>query len=156
MLKNGGAPPRMTWVGRSPTRVQEDYARRFGITVTGYVDDVRPYVQDAACYVAPIRTGGGTRLKILDAWAMGKAVVSTSIGCEGLAAVDGENILIRDSATGFAQAVRDVLHDAQLRSDLGRAARNTALQCYDWEVIGASLTRAYVATVADFQQASST
>src|SRR5213082_4323309 len=80
---------------------------------------------DAACYVVPLRVGGGTRLKILDAWAMGKAVVSTSVGCEGLAAEDGRNILIRDDPDGFAQAVCAVLRDAALRQRLGAGGRRT-------------------------------
>src|SRR5439155_1395282 len=91
------------------------YRARYGVELTGYVEDVRPYVRAAACYIVPLRVGGGTRLKILDAWAMGKAVVSTSIGCEGLVAEDGRNILIRDDPDGFAQAVRAVLQDERLR-----------------------------------------
>ena len=99
--------------------------------LTGYVPDVRPYVQGAKCYIVPLRVGGGTRLKILDAWAMGKAVVSTSIGCEGLDARDGVNILIRDTAEGFAEAVLQVLQDARLRESLGFAARDTAEGAFD-------------------------
>src|SRR5690606_12508914 len=66
----------VTWVGRCPENIAVQYAGRYGIRVTGYVEDIRPYVAGAACYIVPIRVGGGTRLKILDAWAMGKAVVS--------------------------------------------------------------------------------
>src|SRR5262245_27477951 len=86
----------VTWVGRAPEQVREEYKLRHNVLLTGYVEDVRPYVGSADCFVVPLRVGGGTRLKILDAWAMGKAVVSTSVGCEGLEARDGENILIRD------------------------------------------------------------
>jgi glycosyltransferase involved in cell wall biosynthesis len=87
--------------------------------------------------------GGGTRLKILDAWAMGKAVVSTSVGCEGLAAHDGRNILVRDDPDGFAQAVCDVLHDEPLRRRLGEAARHTVEQYYSWERIGEPMLELY-------------
>src|SRR5262249_52344196 len=95
-----GIPVR--WVGRCSENDQRDYANRFGVQLTGYVDDVRPWVRDAACYIVPMRVGGGTRVKILDAWAMGKAVVSTSIGGEGLAVADGTNILVRDRPEEFA------------------------------------------------------
>ncbi len=97
----------------------------------------------ARCCVVPIRIGGGTRLKILDAWAMGKAVVSTSIGCEGLDAVDGENILVRDTPDAFAGAVVEVLRDATLRSRLERNARRTAIETYSWGVVGLRLRAAY-------------
>ena len=126
-----------------------------GITATGYVDDVRPYVQAAACYIVPLRSGGGTRLKILDAWAMGKAVVSTSVGCEGLAAKDGQNILIRDNAVEFAEAVRAVVRDERLRAKLGGAARETVQRHYDWAVIGESLIREYALLLAGSPQVSS-
>jgi glycosyltransferase involved in cell wall biosynthesis len=132
----------VTWVGRAKPEVIARYATR-GIQLTGHVDDIRPYVAKAACYVVPLRIGGGTRLKILDAWAMGKAVVSTSVGCEGLEAVDGQNILIRDDPAAFAAAVTTVLRDAGLRTALERNARVTAEQRYSWDVIGETMRRLY-------------
>jgi glycosyltransferase involved in cell wall biosynthesis len=133
------------WVGRAPDEVRRSFRERHGIELTGYVDDIRPLVHEAACYVVPLRVGGGTRLKILDAWAMGKAVVSTSIGCEGLDARDGENILVRDDPAEFAAAVRRVLEDEALRARLGEGARRTAEEVYEWEVIGASMAADYMA-----------
>ncbi len=133
------------WVGRAPDEVRREYRERHGMELTGYVEDIRPTVQAAACYVVPLRVGGGTRLKILDAWAMGKAVVSTSVGCEGLDARDGENILVRDDPAEFAAAVRRVLEDETLRARLGEGARRTAEEVYEWEVIGRSMTREYLA-----------
>ncbi len=127
------------WVGRAPDEVRREYRERHGMELTGYVEDIRPSVHQAACYVVPLRVGGGTRLKILDAWAMGKAVVSTSVGCEGLDARDGENILVRDDPAEFAAAVRRVLEDDALRARLGEAARRTAEEVYEWEVIGRSM-----------------
>jgi glycosyltransferase involved in cell wall biosynthesis len=91
----------------------------------------------------PIRVGGGTRLKILDAWAMGKAVVSTSLGCEGLDAVDGENILIRDTPDAIAEGVAQVLGEAQLRIRLEANARRTALDTYSWKIVGGRMRAAY-------------
>lgn len=130
------------WVGRATHEERSQY-QQFGIELTGYVPDIRPHVQDAACFIVPLRVGGGTRLKILDAWAMGKAVVSTSIGCEGLEAKDGSNILIRDSEETFAEAVIQLLNDAELRHRLGANARATAEQIYSWEVIGNVLLSGY-------------
>jgi glycosyltransferase involved in cell wall biosynthesis len=133
---------KVTWVGRAKPDVIASYAKR-GIQLTGHVDDIRPYVAAAACYVVPLRIGGGTRLKILDAWAMGKAVVSTSVGCEGLDAVDGQNILIRDDPAAFAAAVTTVLRDSGLRAALERNARITAEQRYSWTVIGETMRKLY-------------
>lgn len=133
----------VTWVGRASNAIQHEYAERHGVRLTGYIDDIRPLVQRAACYVAPLRAGGGTRLKILDAWAMGKAVVSTSVGCEGLDARDGENILVRDAPEEFANAVEAVLADEDLRQRLGASARYTAETLYDWEVIGRPMLNHY-------------
>jgi glycosyltransferase involved in cell wall biosynthesis len=91
----------------------------------------------------PIRIGGGTRVKILDAWALGKAVVSTSLGCEGLDAVDGENILIRDTPDAIAGGILEVLHDPRLRARLERNARRTATETYSWSVVGRLIRSAY-------------
>ena len=142
-LRAGGLDVPVRWVGRASAEDQRAYAAR-GIELTGYVADIRPYVAQAGCFVVPLRVGGGTRLKVLDAWAMGKAVVSTSVGCEGLHAVDGGNILIRDTAEGFAAAVRAVLEDAELRRRLGSAARETAEKEYAWDVIGVPMVESYL------------
>ena len=138
----GTAPIR--WIGRASAAEQQHYLGRYGIELTGYVEDVRPPMQQAACHIVPIRMGGGTRLKILNAWAMGKAVVSTSVGCEGLAAVDGENILIRDEPRAFAAAIASVLESASLRDTLGQRGRETVERLYDWDVVGSGLVDAYL------------
>jgi glycosyltransferase involved in cell wall biosynthesis len=130
-------------IGKSRPGDKAAFEGHSGVACHGYVADIRPYFAEAACSVVPLRVGGGTRLKILDAWSMGKALVSTSIGCEGLETVDGENILIRDDPTEFAEAVVDVLSDGQLRERLGRAGRKTAEEIYAWPVIGEKLTALY-------------
>lgn len=137
------------WVGRADKEERAEYRTRHGVELTGYVEDIRPLVQEAACFVVPLRVGGGTRLKILDAWAMGKAIVSTSIGCEGLDAVDGENILIRDNPDEFAAAVADVLRDPTLRARLGSAGRATVERTYSWEVIGSGMLAEYAALLPE-------
>ena len=135
------------WIGRASSGEQEDYRARHGVELTGYTEDVRPWMRAAACHIVPLRTGGGTRLKILNSWAMGKAVVSTSIGCEGLAASDGANILIRDDPKEFADAVLAVLGDAGLRRRLGDGGRATAQRLYAWEAVGQQMIDTYL-TVA--------
>lgn len=142
LAKPDGATPSVTWVGRALAGADAQYAG-YGITLTGYVNDVRPYIARAACYVVPLRVGGGTRLKVLDAWAMGKAIVSTSVGCEGLRARDGWNLLIRDDPRSFADAVNEVLADAKLRDRLGRNARETVEEHYSWEGIGRKMLPRY-------------
>jgi glycosyltransferase involved in cell wall biosynthesis len=143
-LRAIGCQDEVVWVGRALPGAVEAY-RTAGITLTGYVDDIRPYVTRAACYIVPLRVGGGTRLKILDAWAMGKAVVSTSIGCEGLDARDGWNIMIRDEPRAFAAAVHEVLSDSALQTQLGSNARQTAERVYSWDVIGETMRAEYEA-----------
>jgi len=143
-VRAAGEPTPVRWLGGGGSdEVRRHYRDRYAVELTGYVPDVRPYVREAACYVVPLRVGGGTRLKILDAWAMGKAVVSTSVGCEGLAAEDGRNILIRDDPEGFAHAVRAVLQDRGLRRRLGIEGRRTVERHYSWEGIGEAMLPLY-------------
>jgi glycosyltransferase involved in cell wall biosynthesis len=137
----------VVWVGRTPPGIQATFLKRYGICLTGSVPDVRPYLAEAACCIVPLRTGGGTRLKILDAWAMGKPVVSTSVGCEGLEARDGVNIIIRDGAADFAAAICDLVSDSTLRHRIGQAARSTAESLYDWDVIGRAMLREYLSVL---------
>ena len=130
-------------IGRNTPADRARFGAEPGVTPLGYVPDIRPPLAEARCCVVPIRVGGGTRIKILDAWAMGKAVVSTSIGCEGLDVTDGENILVRDSAEALADGVLQVLHDHQLRSRLERSGRRTATETYSWSMVGQRLRSAY-------------
>ncbi len=130
-------------IGRNAPVDRKRYDAEPGVTALDYLPDLRPALSEARCCVVPMRIGGGTRVKILDAWALGKAVVSTSIGCEGLDAVDGENILVRDTPAAFADAVLRVLHDAELRARLERNARRTAVERYSWNVVGERLRAAY-------------
>jgi glycosyltransferase involved in cell wall biosynthesis len=96
------------------------------------VEDVRPYVGRSAAYVVPIRIGGGTRLKIYEAMAMEKPVISTAIGAEGLPVRDGEHLLIADGAEAFAEAVTRVLSDVDLASSLGRNAGAVVRERFAW------------------------
>jgi glycosyltransferase involved in cell wall biosynthesis len=137
-------------IGQDPTpEILEIANSDPAVVVTGFVDDIRPYVARSAVYVVPIRVGGGTRLKVLDALAQGKAIVSTSVGCEGIEVTDGKNIRIEDSAAEFAQATIELLRDNAARDILGSAARQLAVERYSWRGIGAVLNRVYEDVVAD-------
>ena len=105
--------------------------------------DMRPLLARAAVYVCPILEGGGTRLKILDAMAMGKAVVSTTIGCEGLRVKPQRDILRRDQPGEFASAVLRLFREEDLRSVLGRSSREVAEREYSWVRAGGQLKIAY-------------
>ena len=133
---------RVRWIGRAPTEVIDRF-RGLGVDMLGYVDDMRPEVHRARCVIVPLRIGGGTRLKILDAWALGKAVVSTSVGCEGLATESGRNILIADTPHEFAAEVVRVLSERSLRARLEAEARRTAIAHYDWETLGETMRTRY-------------
>ncbi len=103
---------------------------------SGYVDDIRPVISRHAVCIAPLREGGGTRLKILEAMALGVPVVSTSKGAEGLDVIDGEHLLIADEPQAFAAAVVRLLGDRELRRKLAQNARSCVEECYDWKNIG--------------------
>jgi sugar transferase (PEP-CTERM/EpsH1 system associated) len=120
-------------VGRRPSaRLLRLAAMTSGVEVTGAVEDIRPYVQRGSVYVVPLRVGSGTRLKIFEAMAMGKAVISTSVGAEGLPVHSEQDILIADTPEAFANAVVKLLADRNLRSELGRAARDLVAQKHSW------------------------
>lgn len=142
-LRRSGLRFPIRWVGSASAEEKERYALSSGVELTGYVDDVRPYMRDSFAHIVPLRAGGGTRLKILNSWAMGKAVVTTTVGCEGLDAVDGYNALIRDNPADFAQAILELMRDPTLRLSLGANARDTAERTYSWKVIGERMSRLY-------------
>jgi sugar transferase (PEP-CTERM/EpsH1 system associated) len=130
-------------VGKEPPPEIRRYEADPGVMVTGYVDDTRDYFKKATVVVAPLRVGGGTRLKILEAMAMRKPVVATSVGAEGLDVAHGENILIADQPSQFAHAVSTLLRDEALRSKLAAAGRRLIEQRYDWKRITEQLETTY-------------
>ena len=131
-------------VGKSPSAAVKKMAQKDPrIVVTGRVDDVRTYIQQAKVFVVPIRIGGGTRLKILEAMSMQKAVVSTTVGAEGIAHTKDVNIVLGDTPRAFAQQVLVLLKNQQKREVLGTAARKLALEKYDWRIIGKKLNQVY-------------
>ena len=134
---------RFVVVGQKPHRRLDTLRGRDDVTLTGAVADTRPYIAQAAVYVVPLRMGGGTRFKILEAAAMSKAMVSTSLGCEGFAVENGRQLVIADSPREFADAVNALLRDPARRERLGVNARALAI-AYDWKNIIPRMERVYV------------
>ena len=127
-------------IGRNPSRrIREFASRDHRIHVSGRVDDVRPHVRNAKVCIVPLLSGSGTRLKILEAFALGTPVVSTTIGAEGLAATHGKHILVSDSVAGFAQYVLDLVRDEMKAAAIANEARKLVEHLYDWAVIGQRL-----------------
>jgi sugar transferase (PEP-CTERM/EpsH1 system associated) len=129
-------------VGKNPPTAVRALAGD-GIVVTGTVLDVRPWMRRAAVFVVPLRIGSGTRLKILEAFATGRAVVSTSIGCAGLDVTPGEELLVADTPQTFADAVVRCLRDPALRARLAARARALVERRYRWDAIGDNLNDLY-------------
>ena len=129
-------------VGRSPSRKLQALAEtEKSIRLTGWVNDIRPFVTRGAVCIVPLRIGGGTRLKIFEAMAMGKAVVSTSVGAEGLAVRSGENIVLADTPKDFAESVISLLRDDNRRQKLGAAARTLVQENYSWTKVADDFAR---------------
>ena len=142
LIKKSVPQATVTIVGNKPPR---ELVRRSGdgVTVTGLVGDVRPYVWNSSVYVVPLRMGGGTRLKVLEAMAMKKPIVTTTIGCEGIDVRHGESVLVADSPRQFADAVVSLFQDRSLRDRLTRNGYELVRQRYDWSVIGDQVDSIY-------------
>jgi polysaccharide biosynthesis protein PslH len=136
--------PDLLWrlAGKNPEAVAGFLRRDPRIRILGPVEDAVVELARARVAIVPLRAGSGTRFKILEAWAAGRAVVSTTIGAEGLDAVDGEHLLLADSPERFAEAVSALLDSADLRRRLGRAGRRLYEERFTWEAAWANLTGA--------------
>ena len=134
----------LTVVGRKPSaRLRALAEKNGGMEITGRVDDVRPYVDRSALYIVPLRVGGGTRIKIFEAMAMGKAVVSTSIGAEGLPVTHDANIVLADKSEEFARSVVSLLSDVTLRKRIGKTARALVEQNYSWATVASQFSTVF-------------
>jgi glycosyltransferase involved in cell wall biosynthesis len=131
-------------VGQKPHERLAALAGNRAITVTGRVADVRPFIAGAGVYVVPLRIGGGTRLKVLEAMAMGQALVSTRLGCDGFSFVDGREVRFADEPAAFAGAVVDLLRDRGRAAALGQAARAYVEANFGWDAIVPRLEELYV------------
>jgi glycosyltransferase involved in cell wall biosynthesis len=130
-IANAHPEARLKIIGGQAPRSLLELARP-GIELTGFVQDLRPHLASAAAVVVPLRLGGGTRLKIVEAMAMGKAIVSTTLGVEGIEAVPGRDLLVEDEPAAFADAVNRLLAGPSFAARLGQSARQLAVQRYAW------------------------
>ncbi|MFB6273384.1 MAG: glycosyltransferase [Salinibacter sp.] len=129
-------PEAMFWiVGRRPTRAVQELDEREGIQVTGDVADVRPYYERATVLVVPFRYGAGTKLKVLEAMAMGVPVVATPVGCQGIDVEPGRHLYVEESDEPFAERVTELVQDPDARARLARAGRELVEARYSWRQI---------------------
>jgi glycosyltransferase involved in cell wall biosynthesis len=122
---------RVQVVGHDPPPDIQGLVRLSGVEVTGSVTDVCPYYEEATAFIVPLRLGGGTRLKIVEAMAMGLPTVSTTVGAEGLSVQSGEDMLIADDPVSFSESVLRLLADAELRERIARNGQRLARH-YNW------------------------
>ncbi len=135
-------------VGSSPSRRLQQYARTPGVTVTGYVPDIRACLRQARVAVCPITVGAGIQTKVIEAMAMGRPVVATSKACQALSAKNGEDLLIADEPKAFAEAVVSVLRDDKLALNLGRNGRKYVENNHSWDDNARLLEAAYLKAIA--------
>jgi sugar transferase (PEP-CTERM/EpsH1 system associated) len=149
LIKQRLADVTLAVVGRKPSRRLIALSAGLPeIQFTGWVEDVRPYVMKRAVYIVPLRIGGGTRLKIFEAMSMGKPVVSTSIGAEGLPVRNGEHLLLADDPAKFADLTVRLLWDAARRRQIGMAARHLVEENYSWATVSKGFAQVLEGCVA--------
>ena len=129
--------------GGVPDKLKRLASADFSIKLLGYVDDPIPYIQRATVFIVPILSGSGTRLKLLEAMAVGKAIVTTNIGCEGIEGADDKHFLITDTPEQFSAAITKLLNDKKLRLFISNNARQIAEKKYDWKILLERLDSVY-------------
>lgn len=134
---------RLKIVGKNPHPQVFELGKRSGVEVTGTVPDIRSYVAGARALVVPLRSGGGTRLKILEAMALGRPVISTTVGAEGLDVTPGTDILIADDPQQFVKSIQLLLSAPEASEKIGEAGRRLVVEKYDWRVCLGGLDRLY-------------
>jgi glycosyltransferase involved in cell wall biosynthesis len=135
-------------VGQKPHVRLSSLAEQQGVTITGRVEKVQPYLQRSRIFIMPFRVGGGTRLKLIEAMASGLPIVSTTIGAEGFEVESGQQLILADEPSEFAQAILGLLADQGLSARLGEAAQRFAEQ-YDWRRITPRFAQIYAAMLAN-------
>ncbi len=130
-------------IGRNPPKEVRNLEKIKGITVTGYVDDLKSHLQRCEVIVSPIRLGMGMRVKILEAMSMGKPIVATSLSCEGFKAVDGVHLIKANEPQTFAESVSYLLENPEMAKKLGSNARKLAVSEYNYKKIGNILENLY-------------
>ncbi|MFC1922182.1 glycosyltransferase [Chloroflexota bacterium] len=138
-------------VGREPLAEIQSLDSPPSVVVTGEVDDVRPYFAQSSIFVVPLRFGSGTRLKILEAMALGLPVISTSMGSEGLDVTPGKDLLLADSSQEFASQIISLLKNKNSQIKMANSARQTVEELYDWAIIAQQQERVYEAAIAHWK-----
>lgn len=133
----------VTIVGRDPPAALLEGTRDARVRAPGFVDDVRPWIDEAAVYICPMRDGGGTRLKVLDALAMAKPIVATGLAVEGLDLIEGAHYLRAESPAEFVAQIRRLETNALLAARIGSAGRTWVEERYAWSVVGLALEASY-------------
>ena len=152
LIKKNISTVKLWIVGANPTQDMINIAARdSSIKIFGLVDDVRPLYEQASVFLVPLRAGGGTRLKILDALSMEKAIVTTSIGCEGIFVKNNIHLLIADTPEMFAEKTLLLLKDKHLNETLGKNGRKLMLEKYDWNLIGPKMEDVYNSVITSTQ-----
>jgi glycosyltransferase involved in cell wall biosynthesis len=142
-LREDDPERKITIVGKNPPKELIIATRNSRISAPGFVDDIRPYIDSASIYICPIKNGGGTRLKILDALAMGKPLVATKLAVEGLHLTEEEHYLLAETGSEFVSQVKRLEEDEELRKRLALAGRQLVEKRYSWEIIGKAVNIAY-------------
>lgn len=148
ILKQARPNLKVTFVGREPPKHIWNLNRIEGISVTGTVDDVRPYIAKAAIYIAPLRIGGGSRLKILEAMAMKKPVISTTIGADGLLVEDGKNIILADDNSKFAEQIIWLMENQNMMQKLAENGYSLVNEKYRWQKLSEKYN-SYIKTIVE-------
>jgi len=149
-LKESLPKLRLLVVGKNPTLRIKNIARTDdNVIVTGYVEDIRPYLSKALVFIAPIRIGGGMRGKVLEAMAAGIPVVATSLGVEGIEVKDGKHVLIADRPEDFVLKTKRILEDGSLRQQLSSNARKLMEDKYDWSIVYSNLEKTYQKVISE-------
>jgi glycosyltransferase involved in cell wall biosynthesis len=144
-------------VGRSPSdALRREAGAAGGVEVTGRVDDVRPLLEAGSVFIVPMRVGGGTRLKIFEAMAMGLPVISTAVGAEGLPLTDGRDIVLRDDAESFAAAVVTMLGEGAYRETVARAGQQLVRERFGWSGVAEAFLAECRIAIANRRRTTST
>lgn len=126
--------------GSSPTPELRQLGReKQNVIITGYVDDLREYFARGTIYVSPLRVGAGIKNKVLEAMAMARAIVATSISCDGIGVTNGTHLYIEDDSKAFAQRIIELFADEKKRKDMGDAARDYVIRNHSWETVGCNV-----------------
>ena len=136
-------------VGRDPKESVQKFSEHKDIIITGEVPDVRPFISDSDVCIVPLRIGGGTRLKILEYFAMEKPVISTSIGAEGLDVINGKHLIIEDDVSKFPDRIAELLNDPEYAKNIAKNGRKLVGEKYSWDQYGEKLNQLYMGLVND-------